>query len=196
MDVLSREAALDESVRPGGANLPWWQVACWTLFATAFGYTEAVLVVYLRRLLGEAPGLDYRQIFAAKGLDFSSMGIASDMAQHGALVVEQSREVATLLLLTGAALAGGRTGRERLAVFLYTFGVWDLTYYLFLALWTGFPHTLAQIDIYFLVPITWYGPVWFPVLIVMPLFVLVALRLWRGGNDLREPLLPKEGARG
>ena len=151
----------------------------WTLFAVAFGYTEAVLVVYIRRLLGEAPGLDYRQVFAAKHLDFSSGVIRSDMRRHGLFAVEQSREVATLLLLLGAAWGGGRTGRERLALFLYTFAVWDLAYYVFLVPWTAFPRSLSATDIYFLVPIAWYGPVWFPVLVVMPILIVVALCLLR-----------------
>ena len=155
----------------------------WALFGAAFGYTEAVVVVYLRRLLGEGTGLVYRQIFTAKHLAFTSAGIAADMARHGAWTVERSREIATLLLLLGAAMAAGRTRRERGAVFLFTFAVWDEAYYLFLGLWTGFPHSLMQTDIYFLVPFAWYGPVWFPVLVVMPLMIALALRLWRPASE-------------
>ncbi len=163
------------------AGYPTWQrLLGWTLFAAAFGYTEAVVVVYIRRLLGEAAGLDYRQVFALKGMGFSSAAIAADMARHGILAIERSREVATLLLLLGAACGGGRTARERLALFLYTFAVWDMTYYLFLIPWTQFPTSLAATDIYFLVPLAWYGPVWFPALFVMPLMIVVALRLLIG----------------
>jgi hypothetical protein len=157
--------------------MKWPRLLGWTLFATAFGCTEAIVVVYIRRLLGEAWGQDYRQIFAAKHLGFTSASISADMARHGVLRIEQVRETATLLLLLGAAWGGGRTGRERLALFLYTFAVWDLSYYLFLIPWTGFPQSLGATDIYFLVPISWYGPVWFPVLAVMPLLIFAALRL-------------------
>lgn len=157
----------------------WKRIAAWTLFAAAFGYTEAMLVVYLRRLLGEAPDLDYQQVFAARGLPFTSAQLSADMARHGLLRLEQSREVATLLLLLGAAWAGGHTARERLANFLYTFAVWDLTYYVFLALFLPFARRLTATDIYFLVPLAWYGPLWFPVLVVMPIFIVLALRLWR-----------------
>lgn len=161
------------------ARLPWLRIAGWTVFALAFGYTEAALVVYLRRLMGEGYGLDYRQIFARKHLDFSSASIAQDMARHGFLTLERSREIATLLLLAGAAWGGGQTARERLAVFLYTFALWDESYYLFLLPWTGFPRSLSSTDLYFLVPVAWYGPVWLPVLVAMPLFIIAALRLWR-----------------
>ncbi len=175
MSALTSSAEISQT-----RGLPWRRILGWTLFAAAFGYTEAALVVYLRRLMGEGFGLDYRQIFALKHLDFSSASVADDMARHGFLTLERSREIATLLLLAGAAFAGGRSGRERLAVFLYTFALWDETYYLFLLPWTGFPRTLASTDLYFLVPWAWYGPVWFPVLVVMPLFIFAGLRLWPG----------------
>lgn len=164
------------------ARLPWGRILGWTVFAAAFGCTEAALVVYLRQLMGEGFGLDYRQVFALKHLDFSSSSVAADMARHGFLTLERSREVATLLLLAGAAWAGGHTPRERLAVFLYTFALWDESYYLFLIPWTGFPSTLASTDLYFLVPIAWYGPVWLPTLVVMPLLIFAALWLWRSNK--------------
>ncbi len=148
----------------------------WTLYAAAFGYVEALVVVYIRRLTGMAPGLDYQQVWVARHLAWNGVSILAEMNRLGVYGTEYGREIATLLLLLGPAMAAGRTGRERLALFLYTFAVWDETYYLWLRLWTGFPQTLGSADIYFLVPIAWYGPVWFPVLVVMP--ALIALALW------------------
>ncbi len=148
----------------------------WTLYAAAFGYVEALVVVYIRRLTGMTPGLDYHQLWTAKHLAWNGPAIIAEMGRLGVYQTEYGREIATLLLLLGPAMAAGRTGRERLALFLYTFAVWDETYYLWLKLWTGFPQSLGSADIYFLVPIAWYGPVWFPVLVVMP--VLIALALW------------------
>nr|MDQ2687799.1 hypothetical protein [Armatimonadota bacterium] len=165
MDVLEREAGAGERTR--GA-IPWERLLWYLVFGAAFGFTEAAVVAYLRRLLGEAPGLDYREIFAAKGLPFSSAAIAADFARAGLLTPERCREMGTLLMLLGVAMAGGRSAKERLAVFLFTFAVWDLAYYAFLVPLTGFPRGLGQTDIYFLVPFAWYGPVWFPVVVVMP----------------------------
>ena len=155
------------------------RLAWWTLYAAAFGYVEALVVVYLRRLTGMPPGWDYPHIWAARGLPFTSAAIFAEMSRQGVLRTELTREAATLLLLLGAACAAGRTGRERLGLFLYTFAVWDLTYYLWLKLWTGFPQSLGATDIYFLLPLAWYGPVWFPVLVFMPATILLALRLLR-----------------
>jgi hypothetical protein len=179
MSMLEQEAAGTRQVQDG---VLWGRVLGWTVFAAAFGYTEAAVVVYIRRLLGEAPGLDYRQIFALKHLALTSPNILADMARHGVLPLERTREAATLLLLAGAASGGGRSWRERLAVFLYTFAVWDITYYLFLVPWTGFPNSLSAVDIYFLLPIASSGPVWFPVLIVMPTLIALAFWLWHAAD--------------
>ena len=157
----------------------WTRLLWWTLFAAAFGYVEALVVVYIRRLTGMPYGLDYHEIWALRHLDWNGAAIIGEMKRLGVYETEFTREIATLLLLLGPACAAGRTGRERLALFLYTFAVWDEAYYLWLKLWTGFPHSLASTDIYFLVPIAWYGPVWFPVLIVMPTLIALALRLLR-----------------
>ena len=149
----------------------------WTLYAAAFGYVEALVVVYIRRLTGMTGSLDYHQLWTAKHLAWNGPAIIVEMGRLGIYQTEYGREIATLLLLLGPAMAAGRTGRERLALFLYTFAVWDETYYLWLKLWTGFPATLGSTDIYFLVPIAWYGPVWFPVLVVMPALIALGLRL-------------------
>lgn len=160
--------------RPLRQRLLWW-----TLYAAAFGYVEALVVVYLRKLTGMPSGWDYPRIWAARGLTFSSASIFAEMAHQGVLRTELTREAATILLLIGAACAAGKSGRERLGLFLYTFAAWDLTYYLWLRLWTGFPQTLTATDVYFLVPVAWYGPVWFPALLVMPATIALALRLLR-----------------
>lgn len=154
----------------------WTRLLWWTLFAAAFGYVEALVVVYIRRLTGMGWGLDYHQLWTARHLDWNGQAILNEMRRLGVYETEYGREIATLLLLLGPALAAGRTGQERLALYLYTFAVWDETYYLWLRLWTGFPQTLGSTDIYFLLPIAWYGPVWFPVLVVMP--ALIAFSLW------------------
>ena len=149
----------------------------WTLYAAAFGYVEALVVVYIRRLTGMTSGMDYHQLWAARHLAWNGPAIIAEMSRLGVYQTEYGREIATLLLLLGPAMAAGRTGRERLALFLLTFAVWDETYYLWLKLWTGFPQSLGSTDIYFLVPIAWYGPVWFPVLVVMPALIVLGLRL-------------------
>ena len=160
-----------------------WQWFWWTVYAAAFGVTEAALVVYVRRLLHMPVGDDYAQIWAARGLGLSSSSFLEAFRASGLLTLETAREAGTILLLVGAAMAAGRTWRERWAVFLYTFAVWDLTYYLYLLLFIGFPRSLFATDVYFLIPIAWYGPVWFPVLVVMP--SLIVLSFWLVGKEAK-----------
>jgi hypothetical protein len=135
-----------------------------------------MVVVYLRRLGGMPDGLDYRQIWALHGLSLSSATIESEMRRLNLWNTEIGREIATIALLAAAAMASARTTRSRWAAFLFTFAVWDLTYYGWLRLLTGFPASLDSTDIYYLVPIAWYGPVWFPVAMAMPL--TIALSGW------------------
>ena len=145
----------------------------WTVFAAAFGVTESALVVYVRQLLGYPTGLDYAQIGTA-------VTMGRELANHGLYRVEIAREAGTILLLVGAAMASGHNWRERWGIFCYTFALWDLTYYAYLIAFIGFPHSLTAIDVYFLIPITWYGPVWFPVCVVMPVLAAVGVWLLRG----------------
>ncbi len=153
------------------------RLAWWTLFAAAFGYTEATVVIYLRQMLNMPPGLDYPGVWHSHHLAFSSSAFDSFFADKGLLAQETRREIATILLLLGASLAAGKSVRERIGLFLYSFAVWDLTYYLFLAPYRFFPSGLGSTDVYFLVPFAWFGPVWFPVLIVMPLLLIASIWL-------------------
>jgi len=164
----------------------------WTLYAAAFGYVEALVVVYIRRLGAMPPGLDYPAVWAGRHLAWNGAAILGEMRHLGVYSTEYGREIATLLLLLGSACAAGRTSRERLGLYLFTFAVWDETFYLWLKLWTGFPKSLASTDIYFLVPIAWYGPVWFPVLVVMPALLGISLRLLFSSRSSSAPLPPPE----
>jgi len=93
-----------------------------------------------------------------------------------ALFLEQLREAATLIMIGAVALLGRPPWREALARALWIFGVWDLAYYLFLLLWTGFPRSLFDWDVVFLIPKAWIAPVWLPVAGSVA-SLLVALRL-------------------
>ena len=46
-----------------------------------------------------------------------------------------------------------------MAAFFVAFTVWDLTYYLFLRVLTGWPTSLTDTDVFFLIPVPWLGPV-------------------------------------
>lgn len=170
---------MQEGCRAATTCCSWSRLFWWTVFAASFGYVEASVVVYLRRVMNMSMGLDYPVLFATRHAPFHPAGIFAELQRHDVLAIELGREAATLLLLLGAAWAAGQTRRQRWGIFGYTFAVWDLTYYLYLVLWIGFPRRLQDVDIYFLLPIPWYGPVWFPVLVCMPLILIASIRLMR-----------------
>lgn len=87
------------------------------------------------------------------------------------LGVELGRELGTMAMLAGCAIAAGRTTLQKVASFLFLFGVWDIFYYFWLRVTTElspfpvFPATLGTWDILFLIPVPWTGPVYAPMVV-------------------------------
>ncbi len=125
------------------------------LFGVTLGYFEAAIVVYLRRIV------------FPEGFGFPLPELGSSL-----VAVELGRELASLLMLAGVALAAARRRSEVLPVFFLAFGIWDILYYVFLQLTLGWPGGPGTWDILFLIPAPWTSPVWAPVLIAL-LFVAV-----------------------
>jgi hypothetical protein len=81
--------------------------------------------------------------------------------------VELVREAATLLMLMAVGVLAGKSWRGRLGYAAVAFGTWDIFYYVFLKLMCGWPHSLLDWDILFLLPLPWWGPVLAPIAIAM-----------------------------
>ena len=120
------------------------------VFAVAMGYLEAAVVVYLR------------QIFYPEGFAFPIKRIALDLG-----LIELGREAATILMLLGVAFVLEETRRGRLACFMLLFGIWDITYYVWLWVTVAWPASLLTWDLLFLLPVIWTGPVIAPVLVAL-----------------------------
>lgn len=159
--------ALPEEGRRAPGRGRWAVVA----FAVAMGWLEAVVVVYIRAILGIAPGQGHPQLAAALAL----------FRDHPWLLpTEQGREAATLVMLLAAAWLAADYWRGRIGAFLLTFGVWDLAYYVGLFALVRWPPSLGTMDLLFLIPPHrwWYQPVWVPVSIAC-VMVAVGLLLFR-----------------
>jgi hypothetical protein len=85
--------------------------------------------------------------------------------------VELTRELATLIMHFTIGMLAGRTWRARIGYMAVSFGVWDVFYYVFLKLMCGWPNSLFDWDILFLIPLPWWGPVLSPVLIALLMIV-------------------------
>jgi hypothetical protein len=125
---------------------------CWfavVLYAIAMAWVESAVVFYLRSMID--------RIEPYQPDPFPVIG--------GFASVELPREFATLVMLFAVGFLAGRTWRARIGYAAIAFGVWDIFYYVFLKMMCGWPHSLLDWDVLFLLPLPWWGPVLAPVLI-------------------------------
>jgi len=140
------------------------------IFSVAFGFVEAAVVVYLRHLLGigfTPPHIDRSEIlFLTPGIAFLEPQTAVKIIQDTTLLnIERLREAATLVILASVAAIVGRKLTDKIAFFFLAFGIWDIFYYVFLKLTIGWPKSVGDLDIFFLLPTPWVGPVLVPIII-------------------------------
>lgn len=119
------------------------------VFAIAMALLEAAVVTYLRTFLDRID--PYQPI---------PLPVPGQLMQ-----IELARELATVAMLAAVAWLAGRDGRTRFGYFLIAFGIWDIFYYVFLVPMSGWPNSLLNWDVLFLIPLPWWGPVLSPVLI-------------------------------
>lgn len=125
------------------------------VFAVAMAWLESATVVYLRTLVSR---IDPYQA--------SPLPLSVGLGQ-----TELIREAVTLIMLFTVGLLAGRTWRSRLAYALIAFGVWDIFYYVFLAVITQWPKSIMDWDVLFLIPLPWWGPVIAPALIALLMII-------------------------
>jgi hypothetical protein len=133
------------------------------------GWLEAVVVVYIRAIVG---------IAHAAAMPSAAEVMRRFHQRPWLLPTEQTREAATLLMLAAVAWLGAERLVRRFGAFLLIFGTWDITYYVALRILVGWPTTPLAMDLLFLLPPHpwWYQPVWVPVLISCGM-IAVGLRL-------------------
>jgi hypothetical protein len=150
---MSREIDMSEM----GQRFLWVSV-----YAVAMAYLEAAVVVYLRALLH---------------IDLTHVSLGHYFN------IEVGREAATIAMLVAVGWVAGRKLQDRLAYGAFAFGLWDIWYYIWLAVLVGWPETLFDWDILFLIPLRWWGPVLSPVLVALLLCIVgifVIVRTERG----------------
>lgn len=124
-------------------------------FAIGMAWVEAASVYYIRALT------DRIEPYQADPLPIRGV-----LGQ-----VELVREAATLVMLLTLGMLAGRTWPRRLGYTAIAFGVWDIFYYVFLRMMSGWPRSLFDWDILFLLPLPWWGPVLAPVCIALLMIV-------------------------
>ncbi|MBN1790700.1 MAG: hypothetical protein JW830_09405 [Bacteroidales bacterium] len=134
-----------------------------TIFSIAMGYLESAVVVYLR------------EIYYPSGFAFPVNPLSAKIG-----LTEVLRETATILMLLSVGFLGGKNLRQRFAVFLYCFAVWDIFYYVFLKVLIRWPESFLTWDLLFLIPVAWTGPVIAPLIVSATMILLACILLFSG----------------
>jgi hypothetical protein len=130
----------NKSMKPKLINL--------SIFSIAMAMLETAVVIYLRAL------------FYPEGFKFPVETIGSTL-----LITELFRELATIIMLGCIGYMNGETKTERFTAFLFSFGIWDIFYYVFLKVFLNWPASILDWDLLFLLPVPWIGPVLAPCLV-------------------------------
>lgn len=123
---------------------------CWIIvavYSAGMALVEAATVLYLRTMVNRQDPYQPHPV----------------PVPDAVIEVELVRELATLLMLGAVGGLAGRTPRSRFGYFLVAFGLWDILYYVFLAVIGTWPRSVFDWDILFLIPLPWWGPVLAPV---------------------------------
>jgi hypothetical protein len=160
--------------RHGPTNLTFLVVA-----GSAFGYVEAAVVYYLRALMNF-----HRNYWLVHYKVLLNLGFITFVTTKQSLLqnnrindVEKVREIATIVVLLSIAYLAGQNWRQRLGAFLISFASWDIMYYVFLKILDNWPRSLLTKDVFFLIPVTWIGPVITP-LVCAAVIMVVGCRLY------------------
>ncbi|WP_322801059.1 hypothetical protein [Thermoflexus sp.] len=138
-----------------------------SLFTVAMAYVESAVVVYLRQVYG-----------------ITDLLRDTPVRPDWLTPIELGREIATLVMLFTAGSLAGRTPAARWGLFLYAWGLWDILYYAWLRVFIGWPVSLGDWDLLFLIPLPWWGPVWAPML-AAALMMGVGARMARRSEEGR-----------
>jgi hypothetical protein len=126
------------------------------LFAAAMAWVESAAVFYLWVKLDRVVPHQAQPLPPAPAVGVLSFG-----------AVELVREAATLVMLLTIGGLAGQTTRSRWGYMLIAFGAWDILYYVFLIPMSGWPQSLFDWDILFLIPLPWWGPVLIATLMII-----------------------------
>ena len=148
------------------------------VFSIAFGFVEAAIVVYLRRLFGFSLGYPSGGYSVAANLGVIAFLKPGSMVLPDSTItqIEILREIATLIMLCSVAAIVGKSKKNKFGALLVAFSLWDIFYYIFLKVLIGWPNSLFDTDVFFLNPVPWIGPVITP-LVIFCILLLLGLKL-------------------
>lgn len=164
--------------RRKGLTISWRTLSVAAVFGVAFGLVEAAVVVYLRAAVGLLPGYGGTLSEVARlSAPLYQQALMLAKLPASLLAVEFLREAATMVMLLAIAILSAKRLWERTALFLWTFAVWDIFYYVGLWATVRWPSSLTTPDVLFLIPVPWFSQVWFALLVsVLTLLAIIFSR--------------------
>ena len=169
--------------RRKGQLLTWRRLIIIAIFATAFGFVEAAVVVYLRAAVGLLPG--YTGTLSELQHSSHAYHQEESLTQfpQSLLTIEVCREAATLVMLVSVAMLAATRTSARWAAFLWAFALWDIAYYAGLWATVRWPASLTEGDVLFLIPVPWVAQVWIPLLVSGLTVLVIALSMARKSTE-------------
>ena len=128
------------------------------MFSIAMAFLEAAVVYYIREL------------YYPEGFFFPLKIMPLDI-----LLVEIGREISTIVMLAFVGMIAGKNPLEIFCYFLFSFGIWDIFYYIWLKVIMNWPPSLLTWDLLFLVPVPWVGPVLAPLIVALTMTIVAAV---------------------
>lgn len=144
-----------------------------TIFAVAMGFLEAAVVIYLREL------------FYPEGFAFPLKLMTPQV-----LTTEYLREISTVVMLLSVSLFTARNTYEKFLIFLYSFGIWDIFYYVWLKVFLDWPPSFFTYDILFLIPVVWVAPVAAPLICSITMIGIAGCLFYANRNNCRIMICP------
>lgn len=167
--------------RRGGLRISNSVLIYASFFGIAFGFVEASVVVYLRAAAALfLRGTAYFNFADISANVYQQAEVVGNLPQS-LYVIEFFREAATIIMLMSVSALATKSLRERLAIFLWIFALWDIFYYAGLWITVRWPSSLTTPDVLFLIPVPWFSEVWFPLLV--SLLSLLAVLIMRKSHE-------------
>jgi len=142
-------------------------------FGVSFGYVEAAVVTYLRKLdrFHENYSIHHYHVYLNLGFITFVRPAHTILINSRIADIEVGREAMTIVMLACVAWVAGHNAVQRGAAFLIGFATWDIFYYVWLWVLDDWPRSLLTRDVFFLIPVTWIGPVVTPLVISVVMLI-------------------------
>jgi len=150
------------------------------IFGIGFGYVEAAVVSYLRALIKfhQNYSISHYQVWLNLGFITFVRPEHSILLSRRIADIEVGREAMTIVMLVAVAYLASKVWSQRCGAFLILFACWDISYYGWLRVLDSWPQSFFTRDVFFLIPVTWIGPVLTP-LVICSVMLVAGIWLYR-----------------